>query len=249
MRQGIITGPVLGVFWVFIIATTVAVTLSFASGGVFRPSLIFSLLWGIAIGAVAIYQPTRMAWLGASVALLVASLVGFGPMVIGEGAPMIARLIGAALLGFCTAPTLWMILESCKPGELTRHEFEEAVIKFLTGFGCIVFTAVVLVPFYVMVMTSLKSQQALLLNPLDFSIELSRGWDLFRSYIELFRDYGFGMYLWTSFYVSVLTVLITLLFSVPGAYAVARLRFKGRSAFSRSILLIYMVPMIVLALP
>ena len=32
-------------------------------------------------------------------------------------------------------------------------------------------------------------------------------------------------------------------------YAVARLRFRGRSAFSRSILLIYMVPMIVLALP
>ena len=42
---------------------------------------------------------------------------------------------------------------------------------------------------------------------------------------------------------------VTLLFSVPGAYAVARLRFKGRAAFSRSILLIYMVPMIVLALP
>jgi len=47
----------------------------------------------------------------------------------------------------------------------------------------------------------------------------------------------------------VLTVLITLLFSVPGAYAVARLRFPGQKAFARSILLIYMVPMIVLALP
>jgi len=46
-----------------------------------------------------------------------------------------------------------------------------------------------------------------------------------------------------------LTVLITLVFSVPGAYAVARLNFRGRAAFSRSILLIYMVPMIVLALP
>jgi multiple sugar transport system permease protein len=47
----------------------------------------------------------------------------------------------------------------------------------------------------------------------------------------------------------VLTVLITLAFSIPGAYAVARLRFRGSAAFSRSILLIYMVPMIVLALP
>ena len=67
--------------------------------------------------------------------------------------------------------------------------------------------------------------------------------------MELFRDFNFGSYLWTSFYVSVLTVFLTLAFSVPGAYAVARLRFKGRAAFSRSILLIYMVPMIVLALP
>ena len=72
---------------------------------------------------------------------------------------------------------------------------------------------------------------------------------LFRSYRELFEDFNFGTYLWTSFYVSVLTVVITLLFSIPGAYAVARLRFRGRAAFSRSILLIYMVPMIVLALP
>jgi multiple sugar transport system permease protein len=37
--------------------------------------------------------------------------------------------------------------------------------------------------------------------------------------------------MWTSFYVSVLTVLITLLFSMPGAYAVARLRFRGQAAF------------------
>ena len=105
-----------------------------------------------------------------------------------------------------------------------------------------------LIPFYVMVMTSLKNQQELLLNPLDFSIDLSQGWGLFRSYVELFRDFNFGTYLWTSTLVSALTVFITLLFSVPGAYAVARLRFSGRAAFSRSILLIYMVPMIVLAL-
>ena len=95
----------------------------------------------------------------------------------------------------------------------------------------------------------MKSQAALLQNPLDFSLDIDKGWALFRSYQELFRDFNFGTYMWTSFYVSVLTVLITLAFSVPGAYAVARLQFKGRTAFSRSILLIYMVPMIVLALP
>ena len=153
-----------------------------------------------------------------------------------------------ATLGF-TGLGLWLILEELRPGTLTRHEFEEAVIRFLTGFGYIFFTAIVLIPFYVMVMTSLKNQSELMANPLDFTIDLSQGAELFRSYSELMTEYSFGRYLWTSFYVSVLTVLITLAFAIPGAYAVARLRFRGQALFSRSILLIYMVPMIVLALP
>ena len=52
-----------------------------------------------------------------------------------------------------------------------------------------------------------------------------------------------------SFVVSTLTVIICLAFAVPGAYAVARLNFPGRQALSRSILLIYLVPAIVLVIP
>jgi multiple sugar transport system permease protein len=105
-------------------------------------------------------------------------------------------------------------------------------------------------PFYVMVMTSLKSQQALLANPLDLSIDVSQGFDgLFRSYVELFTQFNFGRYLMVSAIVSVATVILTLLFSVPGAYAVSRLRFPGQALLSRSVLLIYMVPAIVLVIP
>ncbi|MEM6986809.1 MAG: carbohydrate ABC transporter permease, partial [Pseudomonadota bacterium] len=223
---------------------------SFASGGLFRPSIVFSLVLGGGAALVALKRPNDQLAVAATVLILFAlTYLGLGPMFIGEGVETSTRVLGALLLAFTLVVSLWKILEDCPFDELNRHEFEEAVIRFLTGFGFIVFTAAVLIPFYVMVMTSLKSQQALLANPLDFSIDFSRGWDLFRSYIELFRDFNFGGYLWTSFFVSVLTVLITLLFSVPGAYAVARLRFKGQAAFSRSILLIYMVPMIVLALP
>jgi len=184
---------------------------------------------------------------GGAVAFL--TLVAIGPMIIAPEVGLGGRVLGSLILGLAFGLSLAVILAEIRPGVLTRHEFEEAVIRFLTGFGYIFFTAIVLIPFYVMVMTSLKNQQLLLQNPLDFSIDLSQGWGLFRSYVELFRDFNFGQYLWTSFYISVLTVFITLLFSVPGAYAVARLRFKGQAAFSRSILLIYMVPMIVLALP
>jgi multiple sugar transport system permease protein len=170
-------------------------------------------------------------------------------MVADGGAGLMALVAGHGAVALFTALGARKILEEIRPGALTRHEFEESVIRFLTGFGYIFFTAIVLIPFYVMVMTSLKNQAALMANPLDFSIDLSQGWGLFSSYVELMRDYSFGSYLWTSFYVSVLTVLITLAFAIPGAYAVARLRFRGQALFARSILLIYMVPMIVLALP
>jgi multiple sugar transport system permease protein len=173
----------------------------------------------------------------------------FGPIHVAETVGLGGHLAVAVGFGIGLAWPILVMFDGCPKGALSRHEWEEAVIRFLTGFGYIFFTAAVAIPFYVMVMTSLKTQGELIANPLDFTIDLSRGWALLRSYEELFRDFNFGSYLWTSFYISILTVLITLLFSIPGAYAVARLRFKGQKSLSRSILLIYMVPMIVLALP
>lgn len=246
LHQGTITAPILGLFWALTIATTAAVVMSFATGGAFRPSIVLCALWGLAVGCAALYG--HRACLGAAGVLTVAGLVGIGPMLSGSVSGL-AAIIGHAAVGGCTLLGLFLILKDIPTGALTPHEFEAAVIRFLTGFGYIFFTAIVLIPFYVMVMTSLKSQSALLQNPLDFSLDLSKGWGLLRSYQELFTQFNFGTYLLNSFLISVMTVFVTLLFSVPGAYAVARLRFKGRAAFSRSILLIYMVPMIVLALP
>ncbi|MEO1092940.1 MAG: carbohydrate ABC transporter permease, partial [Pseudomonadota bacterium] len=82
-----------------------------------------------------------------------------------------------------------------------------------------------------------------------FSIDLGRGADLLSSYIELFSNFNFGIYILNSFFVAVMTVMLTLLIAVPGAYAIARLRFSGREVFGQSVLLIYMVPAIVLVLP
>ncbi|MEM8980298.1 MAG: carbohydrate ABC transporter permease [Pseudomonadota bacterium] len=250
-RHGYVSGPIIGALWLVVISTTVAVAMSFATGDAFRPSILLSIFWGAIAGAATVTvlkQFGPMVVAGAlALAVVVLTLIGFGPLIIGEEVTLFSRLVGALILALSFGISLVKILEDIPPAPLNRHEFEETWIRFLTGFGYIFFTAIVLIPFYVMVMTSLKSQQALLQNPLDFSIDFSG--DIFRSYRELFLDFSFGRYLWTSFYVSCLTVFITLAFSVPGAYAVARLRFTGRAAFSRSILLIYMVPMIVLALP
>ncbi|WP_171102222.1 carbohydrate ABC transporter permease [Ruegeria sp. HKCCD7255] len=250
IQNGYITAAVIGWFWAYTIAIVVAVLMSFSTGDPFKPSFMFSLLLGAGTGLGTLFYRHKLTMAAGLMLLsILLGMIGFGPIIVGEEAGTFGTVVSAALFGLFTAWPLLTMLESLVPGQLDKHEFEEAVIHFLTGFGYIFFTTAVLVPFYVMVMTSLKNQQELLQNPLDFTIDFSKGTDLFRSYVELFADFNFGSYLWTSFYVSVLTVFITLAFSIPGAYAVARLRFKGRAAFGRSILLIYMVPMIVLALP
>lgn len=247
-RHGYAAGPLLGLLWALVIATTTAVVFSFVTGGAFRPGGIGAGLLGAGLGALAVAMPRLAGLVGLVIGALL-SLTPIAPVATGPDIALWTALLAGGVMGAATGWPLAAMMRDCPPGALTRHEFEAAVIRFLTGFGYIFFTAIVAIPFYVMVMTSLKNQSELIQNPLDFSIDLSKGWELFRSYSELFGQFNFGSYLWTSFLVSVLTVIITLIFAVPGAYAVARLRFTGRAAISRSILLIYMVPMIVLALP
>ncbi|MBU2243286.1 MAG: carbohydrate ABC transporter permease [Alphaproteobacteria bacterium] len=249
LRFGSLTGPLLGALWTFVVAVTVAVAMSFVTGEAFRPSLLWSLLFGGLTGFVLVGRGhMRVVVAAFCVVYFTVLSLGIGPVLTGN-VSLIAQLAAALFLGVGIGWPMVRFLEDLPMGALTRHEFEGAVIMALKGFGYIFFTAIVVIPFYVMVMTSLKNQSQLMQNPLDFSIDLSQGWGLFRSYIELMTEFNFGSYMWTSFYISVLTVLITLAFAIPGAYAVARLRFRGQVAFSRSILLIYMVPMIVLALP
>ena len=157
-----------------------------------------------------------------------------------------ALVIAAAASWFSLSATIGAM----PPDMQARYASEKFYLRLLWGLGLMMFVLIVAIPFYVMVMTSLKSQQSLLGNPLDFSIDPGVGVAvLFRSYIELFTKYDFGTLLLNSAIVSVVTVLITLLFSVPGAYAVAKLRFPGRKWLSGSVLLIYFIPAIILVIP
>ena len=131
-----------------------------------------------------------------------------------------------------------------------EHSTQVILFDFLTLFGILFFSFVILFPFYMMIVTSFKTQIALLVNPLDFSINFSQDIkDLFKSYFVIFKSYKFGKYILTSTIVSVGTVIITLLFAIPAAYAVARLNFFGKTFLSTSILIIYMFPAIVLVIP
>ena len=131
-----------------------------------------------------------------------------------------------------------------------NHSSQKLFFNFLTLFGITLFSFVILFPFYMMLVTSFKTQALLLLNPLDFSINFAQGLqDLFKSYFIVFKDYNFGRYMLTSTIVSLGTVIITLIFAIPAAYAVARLNFFGKNFLSTSILIIYLFPAIVLVIP
>ena len=132
----------------------------------------------------------------------------------------------------------------------SEYSSQIVVFDFLTLFGIVLFSFVILFPFYMMLITSFKTQAALLINPLDFSINFNQDFkELFKSYFVIFDTYKFGRYILISTFVSVGTVIVTLLFAIPAAYAVARLNFFGKNFLSTSILIIYMFPAIVLVIP
>tara|TARA_B100000579_G_scaffold430905_1_gene445100 strand:- start:3306 stop:4529 length:1224 start_codon:yes stop_codon:yes gene_type:complete len=149
--------------------------------------------------------------------------------------------------------TVWSTSKALKGIELEgfdRDEIERLMIRIFQGMGLLFFIIIVVFPFVYMLITSLKSQMALLTNPTDLSISFESGLaGLIKSYHEVWTTFNFQRYIWISTVVSVGTVGITLSLSILGAYSVTRLRFPGRIWLSRSILIIYMFPAIVLVIP
>ncbi|MFN3133674.1 carbohydrate ABC transporter permease [Roseibium sp.] len=258
MRPGsILLIAITGLIWGVTAMVVIGVTLTLITGEVALPQATAAGVAGLIGALVLVWRQTAdikgmPAWVLSAVVLTLVLLLGTfaAPFTLPLNNVPLWQLAG--LLAFVASVTAanHVSLNGATLGSMSRYEREVIYIRIFKGIGFVVFTIIVALPFYVMVMTSLKSQQALLANPLDLSIDLSQGFDgLFRSYVELFTQFNFGRYLMVSAIVSVGTVILTLLFSVPGAYAVSRLRFPGQALLSRSVLLIYMVPAIVLVIP
>jgi len=256
--RGAVTGLALlfGAVWGGLWMLLTGLLLMLVSGLTVAPPIGMAALSGIvAAGALIAARPEarnrrRLIILTVVLLLILAALTGFQPFGLPLDNRAALQLIALLIWATLTVASLHLCLTGFSAGSARRYLIELLLLRLLKGLALVLFTVFVALPFYVMVMTSLKSQQALLANPLDFSIDLRQNFTvLFRSYIELFTEFHFGVFLANSAIVSVVTVLVTLAFAVPGAYAVARLRFPGRALLSRSILLIYMVPAIVLVIP
>ncbi|PVB61775.1 carbohydrate ABC transporter permease [Labrenzia sp. 011] len=254
----ILLTAVTGLLWGVTAMVVIGVTLTLITGEVALPQATAAGLAGL-LGALVFVWRRPAAGAGGAPAWSYCAVVVFLVLMLASFAapfslPLSAAPVwqGLALIVFIAGVTaaIRLCLSDARFDAMSRYEREVIYIRIARGIGFVVFTIIVALPFYVMVMTSLKSQQALLANPLDLSIDVSQGLSgLVRSYVELFTQFNFGRYLMVSAFVSVATVVLTLLLSVPGAYAVSRLRFPGQALLARSVLLIYMVPAIVLVIP
>mgnify|MGYP006079081593 FL=1 len=245
-----------GALWGAIWTTLITLLALFVSGELFQPQVAAGAVAGLITAGVLTGFASEKRTVGLRalcVVLFVLILTvasGATPLGLSLSVYSAGQFIFTVLLAWIAVQAIHLTALGFGPTRERRYNVEVICLRFLKGFGLVAFTIAVALPFFVMVMMSLKNQQLLLSNPLDFSINFAQGAEaLFRSYIELFTQYHFGSYLMNSAMVSVATVFITLFFAVPGAYAVARLKFPGQYFLSRSILLIYMVPMIVLVIP
>ncbi len=257
MQRGIILATALGAIWGFVVSVVFGVSITLVFGTEAAMTSIASTLAGIAgafgwLMADQIRNDLTGRWIiGGGAYVIVTLLLTFvAPLGISFGTRPLTALLVLIALSVLTVGAVALAFHKRDWRTLNRYRSEEVLGRALKGLGFVFFTTIVLLPFYAMLMTSFKKQAELLQNPLDYSINISQGFvELFSSYIELFTTFDFGRYILVSTLVSVVTVLLTLAASIPGAYAISRLKFPGRQTFSRSILLIYMVPAIVLVIP
>ena len=117
-----------------------------------------------------------------------------------------------------------------------RFIFSVAMVFFLTS---------ILFPFYWMVSSSFKTYaeiggRAPVYIPGALRLE---------AYKELFDFWNFGANIVNSLKIAVPTAIIAVILSTLGAYAVARLHFRGKNMMLNSILIVYLFPGILLIIP
>jgi multiple sugar transport system permease protein len=132
----------------------------------------------------------------------------------------------------------------------TRDRVETTVFGVLRWVVIAVLIVVTLFPFYYMVVLSVRSLDEVVARP-GLLWPASFDWSTYANVLasEEAGGQGFLVFLRNSAVLAVLTVLVTLLAAIPGAYAISRLEFFGRRQISALFLAVYLFPPILLAVP
>jgi multiple sugar transport system permease protein len=107
-------------------------------------------------------------------------------------------------------------------------------------------------PFYYMVMLAIHDNQDVVLHPFGILLPLGRlAVTPFSTVLSSSSSGGQGFvpFIENSLFLAALTVAGTLVVAVPGAYALARYIFPGRTLISGAFLVVYLFPSILLAIP
>ncbi|MFW6231678.1 MAG: carbohydrate ABC transporter permease [Spirochaetota bacterium] len=244
-----------GVFLSVVLGFVLAFLTTILSTAEFRMPYLWLAVSGLVLGpAVSLTRfrgrtsPLLSAGIGLAIGLIWIAVTGLSPF--GMDGPSLVGIVGPpaifALAGFMTRKALREVnLE-----HITRDARDKLLVRMLRAIGIVFYLAIVAVPFYFMLASSLKSRAAIVSDPTDLSINFAQPiGDLLVGYSEVITRFSFGRYIFNSTFVAIATVILTLIPAILGAYAVTRLHFPGRKFFSRSILLIYMFPAIVLVIP
>lgn len=109
----------------------------------------------------------------------------------------------------------------------------------------VILSLICLAPIWVMISTSFKNEILIFeAKPIWFAF-----FPTLDNYEYILTRGKFDRYLWNSLIVGTVSTFITLFFGGMCAYALARLKFKGRSFTANATLLIRMVPPAVIAVP
>jgi multiple sugar transport system permease protein len=135
----------------------------------------------------------------------------------------------------------------------SRAVVEERVFGVLKWISVAFFVVIALFPLVYMVALSFKPIQELLVDPARWWPSLEQVLSL-ETYREVLRPVdqggqGFLVFIRNSSFVAVSTVLLVLAVGILAAYSAARLNFFGKRGVSIGIILIYLFPVVVVAIP
>jgi multiple sugar transport system permease protein len=122
--------------------------------------------------------------------------------------------------------------------------------KLLFSLGIFIFLAMILFPFYWMVSSSFKTGAEIAGRApvyIPSSLRLDAYKELFDPLWTHFQNFGVNIV--NSLLVAIPTALIAVILSVMGAYATARLKFKGREMMLNGVLIVYLFPAVLLIIP
>jgi raffinose/stachyose/melibiose transport system permease protein len=101
-----------------------------------------------------------------------------------------------------------------------------------------IYTVIIIIPLLFLISSSMKSNEAIFLNPWALPEKLS-----FASYTEVWNEFTIGLSFLNSLYYSIISCVVVVLISSMAAYGFTRLKWRFRGWFLGFVLLGLMVPL------